>query len=65
MEAAPRFEEAFERARRESDRRQRDLIDPLCLLIGMIDVGNAMSNRLLRDAGVDPDVVREVARGAA
>ena len=65
MSAAPRFKEAFERARRDSDRRHRHLIDPLALLVGMIDVEDAMSNRLLRDTGVDPDVVRQVAREAA
>jgi hypothetical protein len=31
----------------------------------MIDVEDAMSNRLLRDTGVDPDVVRQVASEAA
>jgi len=65
MSAACRFKEAFERARRDSDRRHRDLIDPVTLLVGMIDVEEAMSNRLLRDTGVDPDVVRQVAREAA
>jgi len=65
MSAACRFKEAFERASRDSDRRHRDLIDPVTLLVGMIDVQGAMSNRLLRDTGVDPDVVRLVAREAA
>jgi len=31
----------------------------------MIEVEDAMSNRLLRDTGVDPDIVRRVAREAA
>ena len=65
MSAASRFKEAFERARRDSDLRHRDLIDPVTLLVGMIDIEDAMSNRLLRDTGVDPDVVRQVAREAA
>jgi hypothetical protein len=65
MSAARRFKEAFERARRDSDRRRRELIDPVTLLLGMIEVEDAMSNRLLRDTGVDPDVVRQVAREAA
>lgn len=65
MSAARRFKEAFERARRYSDRRHRDLIDPVTLLLGMIDVEDAMSNRLLRDTGVDPDVVRQIALEAA
>ena len=51
--------------RRDSERRHCDLIDPVTLLVGMIDVEDAMSNRLLRDEGVDPDVVRQVAREAA
>lgn len=65
MSAAGRFKEAFERARRDSERRHRDLIDPVTLLLGMIDVEEAMSNRLLRDTGVDPEVVRQVASEAA
>jgi ATP-dependent Clp protease ATP-binding subunit ClpA len=65
MSAAPRFKEAFERARRDSERRHREFIDPVTLLVGMIDVEDAMSNRLLRDTGVDPHVVRQVAREAA
>jgi hypothetical protein len=31
----------------------------------MIDVEDAMSNRLLCASGVDPDIVRQVAREAA
>jgi hypothetical protein len=65
MSAACRFKEAFERARHNSEARHRDFIDPVTLLVGMIDVEDAMSNRLLRDTGVDPDVVRQVAREAA
>ena len=65
MSAASRFKEAFERARRDSERRHREFIDPVTLLVGMIDVEDAMSNRLLRDTGVDPHVVRQVAREAA
>jgi ATP-dependent Clp protease ATP-binding subunit ClpA len=65
MSAACRFKDAFERARHDSEARHRDLIDPVTLLVGMIDVEDAMSNRLLRDSGVDPDIVRQVAREAA
>ena len=65
LSAACRFKEAFERARRVRERRHRDLIDPVTLLVAMIDVEDAMSNRLLRDTGVDPDVVRQVASEAA
>jgi hypothetical protein len=56
---APRLKQAFERARNEADRRQRTTIDPATLLIGMIDVEDALSNRLLRDIGVDPAQLRQ------
>jgi ATP-dependent Clp protease ATP-binding subunit ClpA len=56
---APRLKQAFERARTEADRRQRSTIDPATLLIGMIDVEDALSNRLLRDIGVDPGQLRQ------
>ena len=56
---APRLKQAFERARTEADRRQRSTIDPATLLIGMIDVEDALSNRLLRDIGVDPEELRQ------
>lgn len=56
---APRLKQAFERARNEADRRQRTTIDPATLLIGMIDVEDALSNRLLRDIGVDPEQLRQ------
>ena len=56
---APRLKQAFERARNDADRRQRTTIDPATLLIGMIDVEDALSNRLLRDIGVDPEQLRQ------
>lgn len=60
MGVAPRVKRAFEQARRDADRRQRPAIDPAGLLLGMVDVEDALSNRLLRDAGIDPSEVRRV-----
>jgi ATP-dependent Clp protease ATP-binding subunit ClpA len=65
MGAAPRVKQAFERARRDADRRHRPAIDPAGLLLGMVEVEDALSNRLLRDAGVDPAEVRQVPLDAA
>jgi hypothetical protein len=42
MSAECRFKEAFERARHDSEARHRDFIDPVTLLVGMIDVEDAM-----------------------
>jgi ATP-dependent Clp protease ATP-binding subunit ClpA len=60
MGVAPRVKRAFEHARRDADRRERAAIDPASLLLGMVEVEDALSNRLLRDAGVDPAEVRQV-----
>lgn len=54
---APRVKQALERARQDADRRRRP-IDPAAVLGGMIDVEDALSNRLLRETGVDPDDLR-------
>jgi ATP-dependent Clp protease ATP-binding subunit ClpA len=58
MGVAPRAKQAFDRARQDADRRQRPMIDPAGLLLGMVEVEGALSNRLLHDAGVDPSDVR-------
>ena len=58
MGVAPRVKRAFEHARHDADRRQRAAIDPAGLLLGMVEVEDALSNQLLRDAGVDPSDVR-------
>jgi ATP-dependent Clp protease ATP-binding subunit ClpA len=58
MGVAPRVKKAFEYARRDAARRQRRTIDPAGLLLGMVEVEDALSNRLLRDVGVDPSEVR-------
>jgi ATP-dependent Clp protease ATP-binding subunit ClpA len=60
MGFAPRVKQAFEHARRDADRRRRATIDPAGLLLGMVEVEDALSNQLLRDAGVDPCQVRQV-----
>ena len=57
---APRVKQSFERARRLAERRQPPLIDPAALLLGMVEVEDAMSNRLLRDLGVEPESLRMV-----
>ena len=57
MGMAPRAKQAFEFARRHTDGSNRG-IDPSRLLLGMIDVEDAMSNRLLIQAGVDPTALR-------
>jgi ATP-dependent Clp protease ATP-binding subunit ClpA len=65
MGVAPRVKQAFEHALRDADRRQRPAIDPGGLLLGMVEVEDALSNRLLRDAGIDPSEVRRVLLDAA
>lgn len=57
MSMAPRLKRAFKHARREADRRKTAMIDPAALLLGMVEVEDAMSNRLLRRVGVDPHVL--------
>ncbi len=64
MTVAPRVKQAFEGARRDADRRRRRWIDPAGLLLGMVEVEDALANRLLRDSGVDPQEIRDVLIGA-
>jgi ATP-dependent Clp protease ATP-binding subunit ClpA len=65
MGVAPRVKQAFEHARLDADRRQRPAIDPAGLLLGMVDVEDAMSDRLLQNVGVDPSRVRRALLDAA
>lgn len=58
ISVAPRVKQALERACLDAERRHRALIDPAALLLGMVEVEDALSNRLLRDVGVDPSAVR-------
>lgn len=65
MGVAPRVKRALERADHHARRRQRLAIAPADLLMGMVEVEDAMSNRLLRSAGVDPSQVRRLLLDAA
>jgi ATP-dependent Clp protease ATP-binding subunit ClpA len=58
MTVARRAKQAFERAAREADRRGRPAIDPASLLLGIVEVEDALANRLLRDNGIDPEQIR-------
>ena len=58
MAVACRVKRAFEYARQDADRRQRTTIDPAGLLLGMVEVEVALSNRLLQDVGIDPSAIR-------
>ena len=58
MGVAPRVKQAFELAAGHVDRRHRATIDPAGLLLGMVEVEDAMSNRLLWRVGVDPGDIR-------
>ena len=62
MSIAPRLKQAFEHARRDADRRKRATIDPAALLLGMVEVEDAMSNRILHRVGVDPQLLRQSLR---
>ena len=55
---APRVKQSLERALESAERRHLPAIDPIALLLGMVEVEDAMSNRLLRDLGVDPEELR-------
>jgi ATP-dependent Clp protease ATP-binding subunit ClpA len=58
LRVAPRAKQALERARQHADRSQRGEFDPVTLLRGMVEVEDAMSNRLLRDLGVNAETLR-------
>ena len=59
---APRVKQSLERARQFVESRRPPLIDPAALLLGMVEVNDAMSNRLLRDLGVEPERIGTVLR---
>ena len=65
MNVAPRVKLSFERARRHADRRQRLAIDPPTLLLGMVEVEGALSNRILRVLGVDLGQLGRALQGAS
>ena len=60
MSVAPRVKRALEYARQHADSRQRTTIDPAGLLLAIVEVEDALSNRLLEEVGVDPAAVRRV-----
>jgi len=59
---APRLKQSLEQASRDAERRHLAAIDPAALLLGRIEVEDALSNRLLRDLRVDPDQLRKALR---
>jgi hypothetical protein len=58
VSVAPRVKQALEHAVEDAARRGRRVIDPAGLLLGMVEVEDAMSNQLLRAVGVEPNEVR-------
>ena len=63
MSIAPRLKQAFEQAQLDADRRKRATIDPAALLLGMVEVEDALSNQILCRVGVDPQLLRQSLRG--
>jgi ATP-dependent Clp protease ATP-binding subunit ClpA len=63
MGVAPRVKQAFEHAQRHAALRGSGWISPAGLLLGMIEVEDALSNRVLRDAGIEPDQIRRLLTG--
>lgn len=64
MSVAPCVKLSFERALRHAKRRQRLAIHPATLLLGMVEVEDAMSNLILRDLGIDLEQLARSLRGA-
>lgn len=54
LTVATRLKQAFEIAARHAERRPQRRIDRACLLLGIVEVEDALANRLLYDNGVDP-----------
>jgi ATP-dependent Clp protease ATP-binding subunit ClpA len=65
LSVAPRVKQSLERARNEANRRQLPAIDPTALLLGMLEVEDALSNKLLRHLGVPPEQLRHTLRALA
>jgi ATP-dependent Clp protease ATP-binding subunit ClpA len=65
MGVAPRVKQALDYARRDADRRHQAAITPAGLLLGMVEVEDAVSNKLLGRVGVDPANVRRALLEAA
>jgi ATP-dependent Clp protease ATP-binding subunit ClpA len=62
---APRLKRAFENATHAADRDEDQLISPVVLLLGVLEVQDALANRLLDDLGVIPSGLRAAAEQAA
>jgi hypothetical protein len=62
LRLAPRAKEALHNAARHSERRGAAVIEPVDLLLGMVDVARSRANRVLADAGVAPGRVRAAVR---
>jgi ATP-dependent Clp protease ATP-binding subunit ClpA len=61
----PRVKQALGHASRHASDQRRRLIDPTTLLLGMIDVEDALANRLLTELGIAPADLRDRARRTA
>jgi ATP-dependent Clp protease ATP-binding subunit ClpA len=59
---APRLKKAFDLARREADRQAVATIDPALLLLGIVEVEDALANHLLRGLGVNREQLRQALR---
>ncbi len=64
MGMTPRLKLALERARQHADRGQRLAIDPATLLLGMVEVEEALSNLILRELRVDLEQLARSLRDA-
>ena len=62
LRLAPRAKEALHVAARHSERRGAGMIEPVDLLVGIVDVAGSGANRVLVDAGVAPGQVRAALR---
>ena len=62
MSIAPRLKQAIEHAWRYAERRERATIDPAALLLGMVEVEDAMSNQILQRLGIDTQLLRQSLR---
>jgi ATP-dependent Clp protease ATP-binding subunit ClpA len=62
MCVAPRLKRSFERARQDADDRKLKAIDPAALLLGVVEVADAMANEILRALGVDRENLRSALR---
>ena len=62
LRLAPRAKEALHNAARHSERRGAGAIEPVDLLLGIVDVAESRANQVLADAGVAPGQLRAALR---